>query len=186
MIINDTEYLKTFEYRLEKDLLKLCTDYGKLEGTMLSCEDIDHQWTVMAPEYMADAVPEVQRYPVVSVAWAMYLGMAVAYGWDADWEKTKTLPYQHYYGKDGFDDMDEHICSQVLGVPLISEVYKDLENLVRRCGEETVAHIRNEHIEPSTPMAFHVFARSTKVMFRIGAALQLRKMGYKMEQVKLS
>jgi hypothetical protein len=34
-------------------------------------------------------------------------------------------------------------------------------------------------------MAFHVFARAVKVMYRIGAALELKRLGYKFEEVAL-
>jgi hypothetical protein len=34
-------------------------------------------------------------------------------------------------------------------------------------------------------MAFHVYARVVKVMFRIGAAIELKRLGYKFEQVNL-
>jgi len=34
-------------------------------------------------------------------------------------------------------------------------------------------------------MAFHVFARAIKVMYRIGAALGLKRLGYKFEEVAL-
>jgi hypothetical protein len=34
-------------------------------------------------------------------------------------------------------------------------------------------------------MAFHVFARAIKVMYRIGAALELKRLGYKFEEVQL-
>ena len=182
-MIRDKEYLKNFENKVQDELLKLCTSYGFLEGTLLENADIDNQWTVLAPEYVADAVPNIQDYPVVSVAWAMYLGMAVAQGWDSDWEQCALAPYVSYYGGDGFDDMDEHIMRDVLSMPLEGRTAKDLENMVRRCGQTTVTLIRNERIEPSTPMAFHAFARAIKVMYRIGAAMQLRRMGYKFEKM---
>ena len=45
--------------------------------------------------------------------------------------------------------------------------------------------IRHEQIEPQSPIAFHVFARAIKVMYRIGAALELKRLGYKLELVNL-
>ena len=183
-MIQDKDYLKHFETKVQDELLKLSTSYGFLDGVLLATDDIDNQWTVLAPEYVADAVPNIQDYPVVSVAWAMYLGMAVAYGWDADWEKYATAPYISYYGDEGFDNMDEHITRDLLGMPLEGRSAKELEAMVRRCGQTTVGLIRNEHVEPQSPMAFHVYARCVKVMYRIGAAMQLKRMGYKFEKMK--
>ena len=77
-------YLDRFENKLQEDLLRLCTSYRMLDGVLLSSEDIDMHWNKLAPEYMADAVPQIADYPTVSVAWAAYLGLAIAYGWDKD------------------------------------------------------------------------------------------------------
>ena len=180
-----TDYLKQFEERVQDELLRVCTSAGMLGGTLLSSDDIDEHWNTLAPEYMADAVPEIANYPTVSVSWAAYLGLAVAYGWDADWETFLKMPYQSYYGEQGFDDMDEHIVRDLLRIPLDSRTAKDLENTIRMCGEKIVGLIRFEQIPPQSEMAFHVFAHACKVMFRIGAAIQLKRMGYNFEKVNL-
>ncbi len=182
----DIEYLDRFELKLEEELLTLCTSRKMLDGILLSTDDIDNHWKTLAPEYIADAVKEVPAYPVVSVAWAAYLGMAVAKGWDSDWTKCLATPYANYYGEHRFDDMDEHITRHILGLELDSPAASAIEDMLRMCGEKAVDLIRYEHIEPQSVMAFHVFARSAKAMFRIGAALQLFRMGYKFEKVKLS
>ena len=46
--------------------------------------------------------------------------------------------------------------------------------------------IRREGIEHQTVKAFHIYARTVKVMFKIGAALQLRRLGYKFHKVDLN
>ena len=179
--------LERFEEKLQGELLRLCASYGMLEGTLLSTDDINDLWhDTLAPEYVADAVTQIQDYPTVSVAWAAYLGMAVAHGWDKDWEKCKTAEYKSYYGNDGFDDMDEHIIRDIIGLPLDSDEAKNIEMMIRRMAQTTVNLIRHEQIEPQSPMAFHVFARAVKVMFRMGAALQLKRLGYKFHKVDLS
>ena len=94
----DIQYLVKVEEKMENELLRHCTERGALKGVMLETEDITEQWKILAPEYMPDAVPEIANYPTVSVSWAAYLGMAVAYGWDADWETYLKMPYQGYYG----------------------------------------------------------------------------------------
>lgn len=164
------------------ELLRLCTSANMLNGVLLESADIDEQWQKFAPEYMADAVPQVKDYPTVSVAWACYLGMGVAWGWDTDWALCKNAPYQSFYGELGFDDMDEHIIRDMLGIPLDGYEAKELEKLIRRCGETAVTLIRREGIEPQSSMAFHVFARACRVMYRIGAAIELKRLGYKFEK----
>ena len=66
----DIQYLIRLEEKMQEELLRLCTSRGALKGVLLSTEDIDEQWKILAPEYMADAVPEILRYPTVSVSWA--------------------------------------------------------------------------------------------------------------------
>lgn len=180
----DKEYLDSFEDKLQEELLRLCTSYNMLDGKLLATDDIDNQWNVLAPEYMADAVVQINEYPTVSVAWAAYLGLAIAYGWDTDWDFISKAAYQSFYGEQGFDDMDEHIVRDLLGIPLDSEEAQNLEAMIRRSAQTAVALIRAEQIEPQSPMAFYVFARAVKVLFRIGAAIELKRLGYKFEKVE--
>ena len=74
----DIQYLIRLEEKMQNELLRLCTERGVLKGVLLATEDIDEHWKILAPEYMGDAVPEIAKYPTVSVSWAAYLGMAVA------------------------------------------------------------------------------------------------------------
>ena len=156
-----------------------------LDGTLLATEDLDNRWHDLAPEYVADAVEQIRDYPVVSVAWAAYLGLGVAFCWDEDWEARAKASYQSYYGEQGFDDMDEHIVRDLLGLSLDGEEARQLEDIIRRCGQTTVGLIRHEQIEPQSPLAFHVFARACRTMFRIGVAIELKRLGYKFEKVEI-
>ena len=178
-------YLENFESRLMNELLKLCIQYKVLEGTLLSTEDIDARWHEIAPEYVADAVPNIADYPTVAIAWAGYVGIAVAHLWDEDWAAHCKDEYKSLYGPAGFDDMDENIVQKILGFHLESQEAKSIEQMMRRLGETALTLIRRENIEPQSPMAFHAFARAIKVMFRIGAAIELKRLGYKFEQVNL-
>ena len=181
----DIGFLNRFEEKIENELLRLCTSRGMLDGTLLATDDVKAHWDVLAPDYVADAVGQIADYPTVSVAWAGYLGLAVAHGWDTNWEAFVRTEYKQYYGTQGFDDMDEHIVQHVLGLSLESKEAKDFENIIRSCAQTAVTLIRREQIEPQSPMAFHVFARAIKVMYRIGAALELRRLGYKFEEMQL-
>lgn len=184
--MEQTEYFDTFENNLQIELLKRCTSLGMLDGTLLSSEDIDARWKEYAPEYMADAVPQVNAYPAAAIAWAGYVGMAVAHWWDAAWEEKANAPYTEFHGKAGFDDMDEQIVEQVLGIPLESEEHQQIENLMRSCAHTAMTMIRREDTESQTTKAFYIFARTTRVLFRIGAAVELKRLGYKFEKVALN
>ena len=182
----DFEYLDNFEEKMQEELLHLCQNYKALDDMLLGNDDIDERWKELAPEYMVDAVEQIRDYPTVSVAWAAYLGMAVAWCWDTDWERYKDMSYKTFYGPQGFDDMDEHIVGTMLGVSLDSVEAKEIEALIRRCGETAVTLIRREQIDPQTPMAFHVFARACRSMFRTGAAIELKRLGYHFEKINLN
>lgn len=183
--MENTEYLQNFEKRLQDEMLKLCTEYKMLDGALLQSDDVEARWEELALDYIADAVSQINDYPTVAVAWAGYMGMAVANLWDKDWEKHSHDEYKTLYGKDGFDDMDEHIVRDILGLSLESQPAKDIEAMMRRCAYSAHSILRHENVEPQSIMAYYVFARVVKVMYRIGAAIELRRLGYKYEKVDL-
>lgn len=181
----EQKYLDSFENNLLEQLLRVATDNGLLEGTLLSSEDIDEFWLTLAPGYLSDAVTQVQNYPTVSLAWASYLGLGVAYGWDIDWSTFSKAEYKYFLGPNGFDDMDDHIVGDILGLALDSPEAEGFEKTFRSCAQLSIDLIRHEQIEPQSPMAFHVFARACRAMFRIGAAIELKRLGYRLERVGL-
>lgn len=183
--MDNIEYLDNFEMALLQKLIGMCRSYDKLNNIFPSSEDIDQYWKGIAPEYLADAVQLVSDYPIVSVAWAAYLGMAVAHGWDSDWSRYSAMKYTDFYGPRGFDDMDEHIVADILNMPLGSSQAAHLEDMMRRCGELTVQLIRQEQIEPQSVMAYHIFVRAARAMYRLGAAMELERMGYKMQPLNI-
>lgn len=109
-------YLDDFEARLTDGLLRLCTSFGMLDGILLESEDINAKWKEFAPEYMADAVPNIREFPEAAIGWAGYIGLATAKWWDEDWGKHHNEKYSSLLGPRGFDDMDEHIMENILGL----------------------------------------------------------------------
>ena len=167
-------------------MLKMCTSLGMLDGELLNSEDIDQKWKEWAPEYIADALPEVNQYPDFAIACAGYAGMAVAHWWDEDWGRNHGSKYEALHGPRGFDDMDEFIVQNILGLTLDSTDAKQIMNILLCCAQKAATFISHEHIEAQTVKAFHIFARTVKVMFRIGASLELKRLGYKFQKVDIS
>jgi hypothetical protein len=184
--MEDNRYFDTYENNLLQEMLRVCTSLGMLDGELLNSEDIDQKWKEWAPEYIAEALPEVNSYPEFAIACAGYAGMAVAQWWDQDWGRHHSESYESLHGPRGFDDMDEHIVQKILGLALDSTEAKQIVNILLCCAQKGVDFIRHEQIEAQTVKAFHIFARTVKVMFRIGAALQLRRLGYKFHKVDLN
>ena len=181
----EIQYYEAYEEKLQQEILKMCKSLGMLDNELLSSEDIDQKWKEWAPEYIAEALPEVNSYPEFAIACAGYAGMAVAQWWDEDWGRHHGAEYESLHGTRGFDDMDEHIVQNILKLDLNSSEAKQLMNILLCCAQKAVTFIRHEQIEAQTVKAFHIFARTVKVMFRTGAAIQLRRLGYKFHKVNL-
>lgn len=181
----NTIFLDKFEGQLINELLKLCTSYNMLNGQLLITDDFNDLWNKHAPEYVADAVKEIKDYPSVALAWAAYLGMGVANGWDKNFEATKNAEYQSYYGPRGFDDMDEHIVGNILGYAINGPEANRIRQVLQSCAQLAEDLIRREKIEPQSEMAFHIYARAVKALFKIGASMELKRLGYKFEAMPI-
>ena len=181
-----TQYFDKYEENLQRESLKMCSSLGMLDGELLASEDIDFKWKEWAPEYIAVALPEVNNYPDFAIACAGYAGMAAAHWWDEDWGRHHSAEFDSLLGPRGFDDMDEHIVQKILGLTLDSVEAKQIMNILLCCAQKASTFIRHEQIEHQTVKAFHIFARTVKVMFRTGAALELKRLGYKFQKVDLN
>ena len=174
--MEQTEYLAQYETRLMQDLGQMLVHDGLLaKGPLPETPDITARWEAMLGSYCADAIKEIAKYPLVSLGWAMYTGMGVAKYWDDGWEVYSHLPnlYEHLRDVRGFDYLDEVVRFDLLKW--------DCEETVRSCAQLALDQIRHEQIEPSSPLAYHVYVRTITVLYRVGAAVALRKLGYKME-----
>ncbi len=174
------DLLNRYEENLRKTLIDFLTKENMMEGRILEVEELNEKWKSSAPSYMVDAVPEIVKYPLVAIAWAMYQGMGIAVLWDKEWNRYENVEDFHkmFCEPRGFDCMDEYITEILLCHPLGSPEAENIENLIRSTAERALSLIRKEHIEPQSVMAFHVFARTTKVMFELGVSVQLKRMGY--------
>ena len=175
------DYLHSFELKLTDRLVAIAHDKRFGSEHLYQSEDIEAVWEQITPAYMSDAVPNVAQYPTVAVAWAGYIGMALARWWDKDW--TMVTSSNDVYAKlaspRGFDEMDEYIVEQVLGYRLDTDTAQSIEDLMRSMSQAAVDAIRYEQVEPQSELAFHVFARAVRSIFRVGASCQLYRMGYK-------
>lgn len=184
LVDRQLEYLHKYELELTRKLLSVAYDLRCGGQQLYSSDDLDKVWTVIAPEYMVDAVPNVAEYPMVAIAWAGYIGMALAHLWDKDWTVVTSSPdvYKMLSVPRGFDAMDEYIVEEVLGYEFDSPAASRFENLMRSLSETALAQIRREQVEPQSEMAFHVFARTVRALFSVGASCELYRLGYKWEK----
>ncbi len=182
---NQAQYLVDYQADLEQIILRQITDLRYLNGQLFQTPDLDELWDKVAAQYMADAVPNILQYPSVAIAWAAYLGMAYAHLWDKNWENLhiQVDPYSFIVNVRGFDLMDEYITNEVICIGYESPEGQKLEQVLRSLADTCINRVRKEEIEPQSKLAFHVFARTVKIMYRIGVAIELYRLGYKYEKM---
>ena len=167
--MENIEFLDRYEEGIMQHLLQMLTSSGHLNGQLLETADISEKWDVMAPAYIHDAVGEIAEYPTVALGWAM------------EYYSLLTNIYETLRDRRGFDCMDEAIREEVLG--LQGKEFVSCEQLVQACAQQVLDKIRHEQISPQSPLAFHIFVRSVHTLYLIGAAVELKRMGYKFEKV---
>lgn len=179
-------YLERYEDTLTRSLLRICTEAGALEGQLLETPDLETVWEPVAQPYIADALPEIPDYPTVAVGWMSFVGLAAAHLWETGWAPCAAHPERIYPAlRDvrGFDALDDHILDDVLGLADHPEERAALVTLLHRCAETALAALRHEQIEPQSSLAFHAYVRTLHALYRIGAAVELRRQGYHFEKV---
>lgn len=181
MTMERSELLDNFEMTLQTGLVKVCQGAGLIGDEFMECPDINGRWDMFIKDYIADAVKNFNEYPEAAIAWSGFLGMAVANGWDSDWEKHCKDSYTSYYGSRGWDDMDEHILQDVL--KLEQKQQEKVSDTLDSCALATIGLIRHQGIEAQTVNGFYTLARAYTVMFRIGAAIELQRLGYKKQLI---
>ncbi|MCQ2180409.1 MAG: hypothetical protein MJY91_09975 [Bacteroidales bacterium] len=174
--MENSQILDKFESVLEAGLLKICNGAGILDKMLIS-PDLTGTWEKYLKDYVADAVENFNQYPEAAVGFASFLGMAVANNWDADWTAHKDDSYQSYYGSRGFDDMDDHIIEDVLH--LKADYGRKVSDTMMSCAIAALGLISHEGIETQTELGFYILNRCYSVMFRIGAAVELQRLGYR-------
>lgn len=176
----DTKYLDDFEEMLKEGLVKVCRNAGLLgDGKLQEAPDIEAKWMdSFIKGFTEDAVGNFNDYPEATLAWAGFLGMAVANLWDRNWIRHKEDPYESFYGPRGFDDMDENIIGNVLR--LSDGQAAKVSECLNSCALATLGLIRHQGIEPQTADGFYILVRAFSVMYEIGAAIELQRLGYRM------
>lgn len=180
-----------FEEQVRKDLHQYLVMMGKADEHFPEAPDIEEKWDEILKEYIPDGVREFNDYPTVSLGWIMYVGMAVAKLWDCDWAYYSTLPnlYTHLRDKRGFDTMDEYIREEVLELtdtPTPASAltpFAAAEKLVAECASRTYNRFCHAPFENGTKESFNGYVSCLHQLYLMGAAMQLKEMGYKMTKI---
>lgn len=175
--------IEKYESDLIDRLSDICRQKNLFDGVTPSSPDILERWESISIDYSADAIHEFNGYPVVVLAWAAYIGSAVAFWWDKDWNRYRSYGYDQLKGARGFDDLDEHVTRDILGLPLNSAKASELSRNLAFLAEESYSFMLHQPVERQSVESFNIFRMTLSAMYRIGAAIELNALGYKMEAI---
>ena len=169
-----------FAATLLNDLHRYLVAREAVDERLPECPDVEEKWPAIAEAYLPDGIREFADYPVASLGWMMFIGMAVAKYWDQDWEKYAQVDdlYLLLCDKRGFDNMDEYILDEVLD--LHGDAAEAKQSLVGDCAERAKRALFKQNIEPGTVEAFKGYVACLQCLYQLGMAVQLHDMGYHM------
>ncbi|MDE6238633.1 MAG: hypothetical protein K2M54_01440 [Muribaculaceae bacterium] len=178
---NSSKYLvDSFEVKVREDLISFLQKKEALDPHVPECPDVEERWGEIVRAYMPDGAREFQQYPVVSLGWMMFVGMAMAFYWDTDWEKysqEKGL-YEALRDKRGYDNMDEAVVEDLLGYK--GEAAEKITELVAECASRVYGKLSHEHVEPGTEAALGCYIAALHQLYLAGMAMELNALGYHM------
>lgn len=171
------------EQQVHEDLHRYLMSIDRVDEHFPDAPDIELHWPKIGDSYLPDAVREFNSYPTVALGWVMFIGMAVAKYWDDDWNLYSRVPDLYKYLRDriDFDHMDDYICVNVLS--LGTEQHKALSAVVGECASRTYNFLCHQNLEPGTQQAFRAFVDALHQMYLMGAAMQLKAMGFHMTRL---
>ena len=181
----DEEYLGKFEKGVHDVVARLLVSKDAVDRHLPDAPDIEDRWESICMAYLPDGVREFSGYPTVSLGWMMFIGMAVAKMWDEDWEMYSR--FENIYASillkgRGYDNMDEYICEDIL--KLDANEMARVTKLVGDVAESVHGALMHEGFEAGTPTAFNAYVRCLHQLYYFGAAVELRRLGYHMTELK--
>ena len=171
------------EEKFKSYLVNYLQEHGLVDEILPNAPDIEEKWQGIAEAYLPDGIKEFSAYPTVSLGWMMYVGMAIAKYWDEDWElynKVENL-YTYLRNRIDYDHMDDYICEKVL--LLSAEDRQQLTTIVGECAARTNNLLHHLGLAPGSPEAFHSYVAALHQLYYMGAAVQLKRMGYHMRKM---
>lgn len=174
------ETAKLFEEKVQKDLTTFLQQKGALDPKEPECPDVEEKWALIGRAYLPDGAREFQQYPVVSLGWMMFIGMAMAYYWDTDWtaNANRTDYYEALREMNGYDNLDETVVKTLLGYE--GEAADKMIDLVAECASRVYNLLSHEQVENGTPEAFGCYVGALHQLYLAGMKMELNALGYHM------
>lgn len=183
---DNKKFVAEFEEKVRKDLIDFLKFKKALDRQEPQCPDVEEKWTEIGRAYIPDGIREFKDYPVVSLGWIMFMGMAMAYYWDTDWEKyaTKNDCYEELRDKAGYDNFDTTVVENLLGYS--GEKAEQIIDNVAECASRVYSLLTHSHIEPGTDVAFGCYVAALHQLYLAGMAVELNALGYHMTPLNLN
>lgn len=180
---NDKEIAEQFETKVRNDLMSYLQREGKVDEHIPECIDVEEAWPEIARSYIQDGAREFIKYPMVSLGWMMFIGMAMAYYWDEDWERYagERKFYETLRDKRGYDELDDTILYDLLKYE--GEAADKEAAVVSECASRVYSMLNREQIEPGTSAAFGCYIAALHQLYLAGMAMELKTLGYKMTRL---
>lgn len=168
------------ETELAKDLQQYLLGKGLIDEILPETQDIEDKWLSIAETYLPDGMREFAKYPTVSLGWMMYIGMAIAKYWDEDWGLYTKVENLYTYLRDriDYDHMDDYILEKVL--LFHEEKRKVWADFTAECAARTYNRMLHLNVQPGTKEAFQTYLGALHQLYTLGAAIELKDLGYKM------
>ncbi|MDE7413557.1 MAG: hypothetical protein K2N05_07215 [Muribaculaceae bacterium] len=177
--------IKEFEEYIKKDLHRFLVGVGRMDEKMPECPDLDELWASIEAAYLPDGIREFADYPLVSMGWIMFIGMALAKYWDEDWIKYSEEGGEKIYHRlrdaEGYDNMDDYILKRVLG--LSEEESEKDSSIVGECAARILSALHHSGIEPGTEKALRAYKACLHQLYQMGVAMELNSLGYHMTAI---
>lgn len=175
--------MKNFEELMKKDLHQYLVQMQRVDEKLPECPDVEELWPAVEKAYLPDAVREFNEYPVVSLGWIMFVGMAFAFYWDVDWEKYGKESGEKLYADlrdaKGFDNLDDYVLYDVLN--LDKEEAEKVSEIVGECAARTLNAIQHSGVEAGSEEAVQVYRGALHALYLMGMAMELNALGYHMQ-----
>ena len=68
----------SIEQQIHNDLHQYLLSRGMVDERLPQAPDIEELWTKVGESYLPDGMREFGAYPIVSIGWMMFIGMAIA------------------------------------------------------------------------------------------------------------
>lgn len=170
------------EQKIETEINRYLRGAGLLDERTPECPDLEQLWQPIGKAYLPDGLHEFNSYPLVSLGWIMFVGMALAQYWDEDWEKYSAKSAEEIYTSlrdaRGFDNMDDYILQDVLHLDA-TQAERESE-IAGKCASIANHALLTSGIEPGTTEAAKAYLAALHILYLTGIRRRLTALGYKM------